>query len=199
MAPIDSIAKNIQNFDSEDKCIARLEKMRWPEGVRCPSCGFARVSSVRAKGKSGKVRRLYQCLSKECRYQFSATTGTIFHDSHLPLKTWFDVIVLVAGSKEEISVNQLRLNLGIQYKTADRMVQRIQEAMQKGTVLLGASTQRHASEVRRPVRFQPDRLRNTGKIVLGSSVNIAKSMAKIAMFAPFSIAKYLISKAASSM
>ena len=30
-----------------------------------------------------------QCLEKTCRYQFAATTGTIFHDTHLPLQKWF--------------------------------------------------------------------------------------------------------------
>ncbi|MBZ5667778.1 MAG: transposase [Acidobacteriia bacterium] len=59
--------------------------MRWPNGVCCPACGNQKISRTHAKGRLGKVRLLYQRTQKACRYQFSTTTGTIFHDSHLPL------------------------------------------------------------------------------------------------------------------
>jgi hypothetical protein len=42
------------------------------------------VSRVTRKSKTKNKRaQLYQCLEKACKQQFSATTGTIFHDSHL--------------------------------------------------------------------------------------------------------------------
>ena len=128
-----------KGFDTEEKCIAYLEKIRWPEGVRCLACGNPKISRFDAKGRTGKIRHLYQCLEKTCRYQFSATTGTVFHDSHLPLCKWFAAIALVGESKEGISANQLRLALGVQYKTAQHIAHRIREAMQKGTIEVGES------------------------------------------------------------
>lgn len=118
-----------RQFDTEEKCITFLETMRWPEGVRCPKCGYARISRFQTNGKTGKVRQLYQCLS--CRYQFSVRTGTIFHDSHLPLQKWFTAMALVGESGGTISATQLRQALGVQYKTAWQLAHRLKETMQQ--------------------------------------------------------------------
>jgi transposase-like protein len=118
-----------RQFDTEEKCITFLETMRWPEGVQCPKCGQDRISRFQASGKTGKVRQLYQCLA--CRYQFSVRTGTIFHDSHLPLQKWFTAMALVGDSGGTISANQLRQALDVQYKTAWQLAHRLREAMQQ--------------------------------------------------------------------
>lgn len=118
-----------KQFDTEEKCITFLETSRWPEGVRCPKCGHDRISRFQASGKTGKVRQLYQCLG--CRYQFSVRTGTIFHDSHLPLQKWFMAMALVGESGGTISANQLRQALGVQYKTAWQLGHRLRDAMQQ--------------------------------------------------------------------
>jgi transposase-like protein len=118
-----------KQFETEEKCIAFLETLRWPEGVACPKCGNNRISRFRTSGKTGKLRQLYQCLA--CRYQFSVRTGTIFHDSHLPLQKWFTAMALVGESGGSISANQLRQALGVQYKTAWQLGNRLREAMQQ--------------------------------------------------------------------
>src|ERR1019366_5961198 len=136
---------NRGKFGTEEKCVAFLEVARWPEGVRCPVCGHAKISRIRAKGKAGKIRNLYQCLEKSCRYQFSATTGTIFHDSHLPLTKWFAAIHVFMVSNENVSVNQLRQTLGVQYKTAQHVVQRIREAVTAGTFEVASDRRSNAA------------------------------------------------------
>ena len=118
-----------KQFETEEKCVAFLEALRWPEGVRCPKCANDRISRFQTNGKTGKVRQLYQCLA--CRYQFSVRTGTIFHDSHLPLQKWFTAMALVGESGGTISANQLRQALGVQYKTAWQLGNRLREAMQQ--------------------------------------------------------------------
>ena len=128
-----SVEELNKKFDSEQACIAYLEEMRWPEGVRCLKCGNAGISRFQARGKTGKVRHLYQCVS--CRYQFSVTTGTIFHDSHIPLRKWFLAIALLeesGKSNEELSINQLARALGVQYKSACHLVDRIREVLREG-------------------------------------------------------------------
>src|SRR3990172_12924431 len=125
-------------LSTEEKGTAYLEKMPWPQEVRCPTCGNDSISRFQAKGKSGKVRHLYQCLDKTCRYQFSPTTGTIFHDSHLPLSKWFQAIALVSDAQKPMSVNQLRLALGVQYKTAVHLADRIRQAIENGSIELAA-------------------------------------------------------------
>ena len=58
-------------------------------------------------------------------------TGTIFHDSHLPLQKWFTAMALVGESGGTISATQLRQALGVQYKTAWQLGNRLREAMQQ--------------------------------------------------------------------
>ena len=199
MSLIHTLISKPKVFDSEDKCVAYLEQVRWPDGVRCPSCRSDKISRIRAKRKSGKVRPLYQCLERSCRYQFSATTGTIFHDSHLPLQTWFEAISIVAKSKDEVSVNQLRLRLGIQYKTAQRMVECIEEAMEEREPV--EQTPKRISYAGAPrmqipiVRPAAGLLQNASGMILGKGVNVATSMAKMAIRSPFNIARYMISTA----
>ena len=43
-----------------------------------------------------------------CKFQFSPLTGTLFHDSHLPLTKWFAAISLMCDAKKGISASQLQ-------------------------------------------------------------------------------------------
>jgi transposase-like protein len=117
-------------FATDEQCLAYLEHKRWPNGVRCPICGAKEVSRITRKSKSKNVRaQLYQCLEKSCKSQFSATNGTIFHDSHLPLAKWFTAIALIVDAKKGMSSLQLQRHLGCNYRTAWYLSHRIREAM----------------------------------------------------------------------
>jgi transposase-like protein len=123
-----------KELNTEEKCLTFLEHMRWPDGVKCIACESPRITRITTKGKTnkktGKVgpdRKLYQC--NECRFQFTATTGTVYHDTHLPLAKWFLAIALISESKKGISANQLSRALGVQYRTAWHLAHRIRKAM----------------------------------------------------------------------
>jgi len=72
-----------------------------------------------------------QFVCDSCSYQFSATAGTIFHDSHLPLWKWFLAAYLMTESKKGMSANQLKRTLAVSYKTAWYLCHRIRKAMQE--------------------------------------------------------------------
>lgn len=118
-------------FATEEQCLEFLEKMRWPEGVRCPVCGNQNISRITRKSASKNKRdRFYACLEPTCKHRFSATAGTVFHRSHLPLQKWFLAIAFVVDAKKGVSANQLKEHLGIgSYRTAWYMVHRIRKAM----------------------------------------------------------------------
>ncbi|MGH7867091.1 MAG: IS1595 family transposase [Candidatus Dormibacteraceae bacterium] len=116
----------IEQFRSEDKCREYLEDLRWPDGVRCPRCGNGSTSWI------GK-RNQHECNEASCRYQFSVTAGTVFHDSHLPLWKWFLAIYLIGESKKGISAKQLQRTLGVSYKTAWYLGHRVRSAMEDGS------------------------------------------------------------------
>ncbi len=110
----------IERFHSDERCRERLESLRWPNGVACPRCGSRSVSRLRERG-------IFDCNS--CRYQFSVTVGTIFHDTHLPLKKWFVATYLMVEAKKGISANQMKRTLNVSYKTAWYLCHRIRAAM----------------------------------------------------------------------
>jgi transposase-like protein len=123
-----------KELNTEEKCLTFLEHMRWPDGVKCVACESPRITRITTKGrtnkktgKTGPDRKLYQC--NNCRFQFTATTGTVYHDTHLPLSKWFLAIALITESKKGISANQLSRALGVQYRTAWYLAHRIRQSM----------------------------------------------------------------------
>ena len=127
-----------RQFKSDDDCLDYIEKMRWPNGeIGCVHCGeIGRVSRItrEKKGKNQRTR-LFQCLA--CGKQFSATSGTIFNDTHLPLTKWFMAIAMICEAKKGMSACQLQRHLGVNYRTAWHLAHRIREAMQEGGMLGG--------------------------------------------------------------
>lgn len=119
---------------TEQDCLAFIEKQRWPDGVvRCPVCGYDEISKITRRTSAiskNKRSSIYQCLETTCRQQFSATSGTIFNDSHLPLTKWFMAIALIVDAKKGISAKQVQAHLGIgSYKTAWYLCHRIRKSM----------------------------------------------------------------------
>ncbi|HUA20841.1 MAG TPA: IS1595 family transposase, partial [Bryobacteraceae bacterium] len=133
-----------EELGTEEQCLAFLEAIRWPDGVRCVECGHDKVSKFttkegsreRTNRKGEKViskvpaRHLYQCL--KCAAQFTATVGTIFNDSHLPLQKWMQAVAIMCNAKKGVSARQLWRDLGVSYKTAWYLAHRIREAMALG-------------------------------------------------------------------
>ncbi len=108
------------DFGTDEHCRMALEILRWPNGLACPRCGGMTISRIVKRGQ-------FDCDS--CRYQFSVTAGTIFHDSHLPLSKWFLATYIICESKKGVSSNQLKRMLKVSYKTAWYLTHRIRAAM----------------------------------------------------------------------
>lgn len=109
-----------KRFPDEGTCWAELVRIRWPQGRDCPGCGKT-MGFIQS-------RRLFQCAP--CRKQISATAGTMFHKSHLPLQKWFWAIYLMAISPKGVSMRNLQKHLGIRsYQTVWLMGHKIRQAM----------------------------------------------------------------------
>lgn len=125
MATADLTAKI---FHDEDAARAHFEALRWPHGPVCPHCGTV-DNATEMKGRTTRPG-LYKCKSKECRKPFSATMGTLYERSHIPLHKWLLATHLMCASKRGVSAHQLFRMLGFgSYKTAWFMAHRIREAM----------------------------------------------------------------------
>src|SRR5437588_1488915 len=117
-----NLPKLIEKFGNDEKCRARLTELRWPNGVSCPRCQSKSISNVTERDQ-------YDCNT--CRYQFSVTSGTIFHDTHLPLSKWFLAIYLMTESKKGMSALQMKRTLNVAYETAWYLCHRVRAAMRE--------------------------------------------------------------------
>lgn len=115
-----NLVELMEQFPDEEKCRSTLEELRWPNGVRCPRCNARKVYRLNTRAK-------FYC--ETCTYHFSLTSGTIFHDTRLPLRKWLMAIYLILDSKKRVSGNQMKRAVGVTYKTAWSLCHRIRAAM----------------------------------------------------------------------
>jgi transposase-like protein len=136
--PSRSLADIKHQFATDDACKAYLRQLRWPDGkAACPRCGETkRVYEL----KSRPFHWVCKNPSEKCPgvYRFSVLTGTVFENTNVPLKTWFEVLYVMTQSKKGISalqvhrmIDPVRGKVG-SYRTAWYMCHRIRAAMQNG-------------------------------------------------------------------
>lgn len=130
--PEDLTLDEIQSRFSTDESARRyLEEIRWGSGVVCAHCKNAdpkRIWEIK-ENRAKKIRAgLYHCA--ECNKQFTVTVGTIFEDTHIPLRKWLVAWYLLCSSKKGISSLQIQRMLGLgSYRTALFMMHRIRYAL----------------------------------------------------------------------
>jgi transposase-like protein len=107
-------------FGDEQACLAYLERLRWPQGFRCPGCG--NEEAWRTK------RGLWVC--RRCERQSSVTAGTLFAGTRTPLQSWFQAIFELVGQKQGMSALGLQRLMGLgSYKTAWAHLHKLRRAM----------------------------------------------------------------------
>src|SRR6266496_6334844 len=130
--PDDLTLDEIQSrFGTDEKARAYLEEIRWEYGIVCPHCKNAkqnRIWEIKANPEKKIRAGLYHCA--KCGKQFTVTVGTIFEDSHIPLRKWLVAWYLLCSSKKGISSLQIKRMLGLgSYRTALFMMHRIRYAI----------------------------------------------------------------------
>ena len=116
-----SLAEFQKAFADEASCATFLFECRWPEGFICPACGKRRANALKTRP------RLFECL--DCGRQTSLTAGTVMHRSRLPLTTWFQAAHLMTTHSNGMSALQLGAQLGVTYKTAWLLTQKLRRSM----------------------------------------------------------------------
>lgn len=111
-------------FANEEACRGYLSALRWPNGFVCPDC---------QNTKGWKMSRaLYWC--RNCGCQVSVTAGTLFHDTHKPLRLWFEAMWYVTNQKSGVSALGLQRALGLgSYHTAWNWLHKLRRAMVRPT------------------------------------------------------------------
>ncbi len=108
-------------FPDDDACLDWLKDYLYPNGIECKNCdevtGHYRVKS----------RHSYSC--EYCGNHVHPTADTIYHKSPTSLKLWFYAVYLMASTRCGISAKQLERELGVTYKTAWRMFNKIRSML----------------------------------------------------------------------
>ena len=76
---------HIQSLIDETKGFETVRALRWPDGVRCPTCDSPQITT-HGRDETPPERQRYQCPS--CRRRFDEVTETIFAGPHQPLRVW---------------------------------------------------------------------------------------------------------------
>jgi transposase-like protein len=121
----------MERFAADNGARKYLEMIRWPNGTICPHCGNAdpdRIYEI-APNPARKIRPgLRECGA--CHSQFTVTVGTIFEDSHIPLRKWLVAWNMICSSKTGVAALQIQRRLDIgSYRSAWFMMHRIRYAL----------------------------------------------------------------------
>ncbi len=119
-----SLIEFMRDYPTDAACLEKLWRERFSDdGVHadCGNCGertpFKRYETKQKRGGSWTCTR--------CGKHKSVTAGTIFEGSSTSLVLWFYAMYLMTSTRCGISAKQLERELGVTYKTAWRMMNKI--------------------------------------------------------------------------
>jgi transposase-like protein len=126
-----TLAQVLRLTDKEAE--AMLIRIRWQGGdPSCSHCGSLTVYECRRP--SGAPR--WRC--KDCKKDFSITSGTLFASYKLPLRGYLAAIAIFCNEVKGKSMLALSRDLGLSYKSAFVLAHKLREAMSeelKGRVI----------------------------------------------------------------
>ena len=120
MKPFNSVLALIKKFPNDTACRAYLEQIRWGKTPACCFCGSTNAYKFPSEKR-------YRC--RDCNKKYSATVGTIFENTKIPLQKWFIAIYLLSAHKKGISSLQLSRDIDVTQKTAWFMLHRVREML----------------------------------------------------------------------
>jgi transposase-like protein len=121
-----TLTEFLERFPTEDSCREYLAARRWHCGARCPRCGNQRVH---------RLTRPFSWACKACGptvYRFSPLVGTVFENTKVGLRTWFQVIYLMCTSQKGLNAREVQRKMCLgSYETAWYMCHRIRAVMMR--------------------------------------------------------------------
>src|SRR5579863_4736735 len=99
-------------------------RLRWQNSEpHCPRCGCFGLYQQR------KATGLLRWRCKACNYNFSITSGTLFHSRKMPLRGYLMAIAIFANEVKGKSMLAMARDLGTSYKASYVLAHKMREAM----------------------------------------------------------------------
>jgi transposase-like protein len=117
----------MREYPDDAACLEHLWRTRYAEDgehAACPKCEQVRPFK---RYETKQRRQSWTCTA--CGHHIHPTAGTIFHKSSTSLHLWFYAIYLVSSSRCGIAAKQLEREIGVNYKTALRMLHLIRQEL----------------------------------------------------------------------
>ena len=125
---------NLQNLLDDVKCYETVRWLRWPDGVRCPHCGAAEITT-QGRDTTQPARQKYHC--ERCHRRFDALTETVLAGRHQPLRVWILCLYFMGLN---LSNAQIAQALGLNPDDVQRMTEQLRDgivARQPEPILVG--------------------------------------------------------------
>jgi transposase len=117
----------VREFPDDEACLEWLWRTRHSEDgetAHCPKCNQDRTFK---RYGTAQRRQSWTCVA--CGHHVHPTAGTIFHKSSTSLHLWFYAMYLITSTRCGISAKHLERELGVHYKTAWRMFNKIRNQL----------------------------------------------------------------------
>lgn len=115
-----SLMEFMREYPDDAACLDFLWRRRFaPDGhtTTCPKC--------KRHGKFHRVKSRPSYSCDACGHHIHPTAGTIFHRSPTSLQLWFYAMYLMTSTRCAVSAKHLERELGVTYKVAWRMANKI--------------------------------------------------------------------------
>jgi len=114
---------HIQSLIDDAKCFATVRALRWPDGVRCPSCDSFEITK-QGRDDTQPERQRYLCQS--CERRFDDLTDTIFAGHHQPLRVWILCLYFMGLN---LSNHQIAQELDLNKDDAYQMTRQLRQGI----------------------------------------------------------------------
>jgi transposase-like protein len=131
----------MREFPDDATCLEHLWRARYSEDgehAYCPSPSCKQERTFK-RYETSQQRQSWTCTT--CGQHVHPTAGTIFHKSSTSLHLWFYVMYLMTSTRCGISAKQVEREIGVNYKTAARMMRLIRSEMSQGEGPLGGEVE----------------------------------------------------------
>jgi transposase len=145
-----------RRFPDDEACLQHIWRERFsPDGehAHCERCDRDRVFK---RYETAQKRPCWFCQS--CGFRIHPLVGTIFEGSSTSLQLWFYAIFTITNTRCGYSAKALERELGVTYKTAWRMFNRIRNT------LMAQETEPLSGEVEVDETFLIGRMRNAERV-----------------------------------